>query len=269
MTSLQDFRTEMDNETKRASEQRVKFYDELRSIGNDVSKIKQMSLGTVADVLDTIPHFSEYDRRINILQDVGGQLRCNLSEIGPIVCYEMDESELGAWPKLHKIIQVYSRISERVQVQGFYGILQKGPNKYAMLEDISSEPTLASAIASSALPSISVRLRMAYDIASTMAYLHQVGMLLKCLSDTTVILKMKNGEVQAMITNLESARLVVLRISLQCSYPQIIESTSSMQYDIRYEAPEYEIQCMHSVYSDVWRYTHKAILASKYIAIAD
>jgi hypothetical protein len=37
-------------------------------------------------------------------------------------------------------------------------------------------------------------------------------------------------------------------------FAQIKESTSSVPYDVRFEAPEYAEQHFHTVYSDVWRY---------------
>ena len=35
---------------------------------------------------------------------------------------------------------------------------------------------------------------------------------------------------------------------------QILEQTALIEYDIRFEAPEYPKQSMHTKHTDVWRY---------------
>lgn len=200
----------MSDDRHTTSERYVQRYEELRTIGKDVSLIRDATIVIgAANIRNAVPHYSEHDRRLNLYSNNADQLRGTLEGVGPIICHEIQG--IGSL-KLPKIIRIYRMISERVQVQGFYGVLERSGSTYSIMQDLESEPT----VASGTLLSISLRLRAAYEIASTMAYLHQVGILLKSLSDTTVSIQMLD-EPRPVITDLESARSVLTRNLYRCS----------------------------------------------------
>ena len=215
-----------------AVKRRIQIYDELRNVRQDISAIKQ-NFFSRANIRDLVAHYNEYDRRINVHYDGHNILRGTLDNEQLITCFEYRDTGIGALPNLPRIAHIYNRISARVQLQGFYGIYETAGRKYSIMEDLSSWPTLSSSIQQVAIPSLLTRLRMAYEIANTMAYLHQVGMLLKSLSDATVYLKVVNGEEKPIITDLESARLVLIasiQISshvIRFSRPQALFTTTS------------------------------------------
>ena len=107
-------------------------------------------------------------------------------------------------------VEVYKRISVGALVQSFYGICERNGKKYAVMEDLRNQPTLAVAIKSNLLPNDSpTRTRIAYDLANTLAYLHSVGIIIKSMSDDNVVLrKLDGGNFQPCLTNLETARMV-------------------------------------------------------------
>ena len=65
-------------------------------------------------------------------------------------------------------IEVYKHILVGALVQSFYGKCERNGKKYAVMEDLRNQPTLAVAIKSNLLPNDSpTRMRIAYDLAST------------------------------------------------------------------------------------------------------
>lgn len=110
------------------------------------------------------------------------------------------------------------------------------------MKDLRGIPTLAHAIKDGTWPeSLPQRLSVAHEVAKTMEYLHSVEILVKRLSDSTVILEFTDGIITPYLTNLESARLFK-------------ERTIGRKYDIRYEAPEILTmpKKQHNIYTDIW-----------------
>lgn len=213
LSALDRFRSEWRDETQKESNRRSEFYGDIRAFEDYMAQIDRVDLSAVRNLRDVVPHFSEYDRRLS-LRDEGGQIRGTMADAGPIICHVLEEAELGGWAKLPKIIHIYTKLSARLQVQKLYGILEKGVQRYAIMEDLSLLPTLASMVENGEMLSLTDRLRIAWEIANTIAYLHQVGILIKSLSDTTVSLKTVANEIRPIITDLESARLVAVHNSL-------------------------------------------------------
>jgi hypothetical protein len=126
-----------------------------------------------------------------------------------VVLSEVNEDEMRFGGRGSRHVEIYKRISVGALVQSFYGICERNGTKYAVLEDLRNEPTLANAVEHCLLPDDSQRLRVAYDLANTMAYFHSVGILVKGLSDDTVVLrKLDDDKFQPCLTNLETARTV-------------------------------------------------------------
>jgi hypothetical protein len=187
---------------------RKDLYGGMREFKALVSKLNRSDLTDRTKLEDIVPHFNEHDRRLS-LSDTDGRVHGTMEGVGPIICYKLEEAELGSWAKLPKIIHIYAKLSARSQVQSLYGILDKSSRKYAIMEDVSSLQTLASMVQARNLPPRSTdRVRIAWEIANTVAYLHQVGILLKSLSDSSVSIKEVQNEIRPIVTDLESARLV-------------------------------------------------------------
>jgi serine/threonine protein kinase len=155
--------------------------------------------------------FSDGDPRLQItgdFDDING-VAATLVNVGLVVCKEVKNDDLkGRWGS--RQAEIYHRISTGTLVQHFYGIAELHGSRYAVMEDLREGLTMAMAIESNQLPEPLTRLRLAYEIANTVAYLHSVGIIIKNISDNNIVLK-KGGEgmqFRPCLTNLEEARLV-------------------------------------------------------------
>ncbi|KAH8650875.1 hypothetical protein BGZ60DRAFT_421033 [Tricladium varicosporioides] len=88
------------------------------------------------------------------------------------------------------------------------------------------------------------RLRFLYEICEAVEYFHSIGILLKSLSSPLVFFKESSagtGYIRPIIAGLENARLMT-------------ESSVEIEYDVRFEAPDFIIQGqrMHTPYTDIW-----------------
>jgi serine/threonine protein kinase len=152
--------------------------------------------------------FPESDERLKLTPDGPGF--SGTFKGRPIVLANVNEDEMKIGRSGSRHVEVYKRISVGALVQSFYGICERNGKKYAVMEDLRNQPTLAVAIKSNLLPNDSpTRIRIAYDLANTIAYLHSVGIIIKSMSDDTVVLRrLDGGKFQPCLTNLETARMV-------------------------------------------------------------
>lgn len=162
--------------------------------------------------------FPEGDERLEINPD--GPRFSGTFEGRAIVLADVNDDEMKIGRNGSRHVEIYRRISVGALVQSFYGICERNGKKYAVVEDLRNEPTLAAAVKSNLLPNDSpTRLRIAYDLANTIAYFHSVGILIKSLSDETVVLRrLEGGNLQPCLTNLETARMVRVLHTAYCSY---------------------------------------------------
>jgi len=210
-----ELREDVKRDHQEAAEQQIQIYDEFRSVGRDVRTMRdemKQNLFTRINIRELVAYYDENDRRIDLHYDeqlaiLRGTLLDNGEPVS-VICYKYRDSEIGGVPGLPRIAHIYERISKRVQFQRFWGIYEAAGTRYSIMEDVSSSVKLCSAIEHQQAPSLINKLRIAYEIANAMAYLHQVGMLLKSLTDATVYLKVVNGVTKPIITGLESARQV-------------------------------------------------------------
>ena len=194
------------------------MYGELRAVRRDVrtmnEELKQNVFARM-NIRDLVAYYDENDRRIEAhYDDVHNLLRGTLLKNGQpvdVVFNKYRDTGIGAVPGLPRIAHIYERISKRVRFQRFWGIFEKSGERYSIMDDISSSEKLCSAIEHREVPSLVNRMQIAYEIANAMAHLHQVGMILKSLSDATIYLKVIQGVTIPIITDLESARLVCAR----------------------------------------------------------
>lgn len=78
------------------------------------------------------------------------------------------------------------------------------------MQELSPYQSLEQAIQAKSLPkTLFERLKKAYDLSKTVAYLHSVQVLIKGMTDANIILRPVQGNgVEPVVTNLEEAREV-------------------------------------------------------------
>ena len=118
--------------------------------------------------------------------------------------------------ELPNIADNYKKISKRIWFQSFWDIFEISGERYSIMDDLSSSKRLFSAIEYEGAASPVNRLQMAYGSANAITYLHQVGIILKGLTDATIYVKVRDGMTIPTITDLESAQFG----SRQDRYPQ-------------------------------------------------
>lgn len=183
----------------------------MKTIGESLDSLNNFAINTNAS--DTVIHFSEYDSRIKVeFVTETGVWKGTLEEVNPIICCRLPVE--AAKPILPRVLQIYQKISARIGVQRFYGVLEKGGARYSVMEDLTNSKTLAEHIKEDKTHTLLQRLGWAYQIASTMAYLHGVGIVLKALSDESIVIHDVGGTLRPVLTELELARLVTTDSSL-------------------------------------------------------
>jgi hypothetical protein len=126
-----------------------------------------------------------------------------------VVCEPLMEDVMGYGEKGPRHILIYAKISARTLVHPFYGVAQRHNRRWAVMKDLRKCLTLADAIKTSQMPaSILDRIALAHQIATTVDYLHSVEVLIKRLSDKTVLLSHNGDAITPYLTELEKARLV-------------------------------------------------------------
>jgi hypothetical protein len=160
--------------------------------------------------------FPEGDPRLEQIShlDKSQDLPASLKDVGPVICKAIKNNEIRSGRGGSRHVEIYRLISTRELVEVFYGIAELGGKRYAVMEDLRDEPTLAAIIHSKELDRdvpLS-RLRLAYEVASAVAYLHSVDIVVKNISDVNIVLKRLTPEdgrrFRPCLTNLEEARTV-------------------------------------------------------------
>ena len=133
-----------------------------------------------------------------------------------VVCIPSLSSNKYHSSKVPRQIRVYSKISAMTLVQGFYGIADVGDpdiKHWALMEDLSPYKSVEQAIQTETLPkSLTERLKIAYELSKTVAYLHSVQILIKSMTDRNVMLRpIERSNFEPVVTNLEEAREVCIR----------------------------------------------------------
>lgn len=168
-----------------------------------------------AKLSDMEVNFRKDDGRLKILgriSDRPPRLSATLDGM-PVVCIPSLTSAKHYSSRLPRLIRIYSKISAMTLVQPFYGIAETGDpdfKHWALMQDLSQYMSLAQAIQEKALPKpFPDRLKIAYELSKTVAYLHSVQILIKSMTDANIILRAGKGNViEPVVTNLEEAREV-------------------------------------------------------------
>ncbi|KAM0079749.1 hypothetical protein ACKRZS_008110 [Fusarium odoratissimum] len=189
-----------------------------------------------APVVELHTEFKEKDFIFVSESQDGNPKRGTLNGVGQVVCYKIELTR--AMPEFLKI---YKNIQAGAYVQRLFGTVKLKENYYVVMQDLEDGKTLASACKDGGLPDTPLaRVSLAYDVAKTMAWYHNAQLLLKSVSDDTIVLQeLSSGRLTPFLTKLQNAR-------------HILEISTRLKYDVRYEAPEYEKLREHSKYTDIW-----------------
>ncbi|KAH7220411.1 kinase-like domain-containing protein [Fusarium redolens] len=137
-------------------------------------------------------------------------------------------------------IAIYSKLSARCLVHPFYGITRYNGMRWLVFQNLRGSPSLASALSDKGcLEEVMDRVKVAADVATTMTYLHSVEILLKSLTDQTVLLVTENSQLVPYLTEIDRARMMN-------------EITGGEKYDARYKAPEKQQIRQHTIQTDIW-----------------
>ena len=210
-------------------------------------------------------NFPEGDSLLDVQKDDGiltGQLKVahTTASSTAVICEPLKEELMRFGEKGPRHVLIYAKISANTLVHPVYGIAERIDQRWAVMKDLRKSPTLAAAIQYGQRPqSVLERIAIAHHVATTIDYLHSVDVLVKHLSDSTVVLSSDKGEVIPYLTDLEKARLVWIKsshgLNSDLTSLQFQEHSSGGEYDVRYEAPEFQKRKTqrHDVYTDVWR----------------
>jgi hypothetical protein len=157
--------------------------------------------------------FEVGDARLQIttetLEELVGTLRLSDSRTVPIVCTKVKESLMRVGEKGPRHVSIYSKLSARCLVHPFYGIARYNGIRWLVFQNLRGSPSLASALSDEGcLKEIMDRVKVAADVATTMTYLHSVEILLKSLTDQTVLLVTENSQPVPYLTEIDRARMV-------------------------------------------------------------
>ncbi|CVL07488.1 uncharacterized protein FMAN_14391 [Fusarium mangiferae] len=223
----------------RTDQYHAEILDKL-SILEDIKK-NQEGIGATDDAA---VDFEFGDARLQITtetpEEIAGTLRLSDSHSVSIVCTKVKESLMRIGEKGPRHVAIYSKLSARCLVHPFYGIARYNGMRWLVFQNLRGSPSLASALSDEGcLQEVMDRVKVAADVAATMTYLHSVEILLKSLTDQTVLLVTENSQLVPYLTEIDRARMMN-------------EITGGEKYDARYEAPEKQQIRQHTIQTDIW-----------------
>lgn len=157
--------------------------------------------------------FQSNDTRLKASQDSSGDLYGTLDD-QKVVLYPISSSQRDSRVG-PRHVTLYSKLSANTLVHSFYGLADRNGQLYAVMQDLRTAKSLGSCLTDPQFSDTRDRLRVAYDVAQTVAYLHSVEILVRSLSDQNVVLTKDNGEWKPVLTRLDQARLVSSRALLK------------------------------------------------------
>jgi serine/threonine protein kinase len=160
-------------------------------------------------------HFSEQDLRLQVTKEseklLSGSFVDADSGITKVICEPVKEDLMKYGEKGPRHVLIYAKLSANTLVHPFYGIAQRFNQRWIVMKDLRQCPSLRDMMRDNKMPeSLLDRISIACDVARTMEYLHSVEILVKRLSDTTILLSHENNAVIPYLTNLDRARLASL-----------------------------------------------------------
>jgi hypothetical protein len=183
-----------------------------------LDELKDLQLSTHEGAPKLEIDFPKYDENLIVELDAGtntlvGELRIHgkVEETTNVICDLLKEELMRFGEQGPRHISIYSKISANTLVHPFYGVAEKFGKRWTVMKDLRKASTLATAIEQKLLPtSIADRIDIAQKIATTVGYLHSVEILLKYLSDTTILLVANPEGYTPYLTDLDRARMVCL-----------------------------------------------------------
>lgn len=113
---------------------------------------------------------------------------------------------------LPRVVRLYRDMAEVAQIQRLYGVAEESGVLFAVVEDMDRHIRLAQALEDGTIAHMTriQKLRVAYELASTVAALHRAKIVIKVLSDTTTYLErlLPDGYIRPRISDLGHARRV-------------------------------------------------------------
>ena len=126
-----------------------------------------------------------------------------------------------AWKRAEtpRLISIYAEIGRVVNIQRFFGVFHAAPSNtyYAVMEDLDGDDKsfvlLKDALSNQLIAKVPLvqRLRLCYEIALAVSYLHSLNIVVKVISEKSFYIKEVDGDFVPILTNLEYARLVAPR----------------------------------------------------------
>ncbi|KAL7962116.1 kinase-like domain-containing protein [Trichoderma compactum] len=189
-----------------------------------------------APIVELHTEFQEEDFTFSFESQDGLFKRGAVNNVGQVVCYKIELTR-----SMPEFLKMYTHIQAGAYVQRLLGTVKINENYHVVMQDLEDGKTLASACRDGGLPNTPLaRVSLAYDVAKTMAWYHNARLLLKSVSDHTIVLQeLSSGRIAPFLTKFQNARYILQQIT-------------GFKYDVRYEAPEYERLKEHSKYTDIW-----------------
>lgn len=146
------------------------------------------------------------DARLQVSKDAGGSYSGHLNG-EPVVCIPISSTTRDSRVGPRHVI-LYSRLSANTLVHPFYGVADSDGSLFAVMKDLRSAKALGNSLKDTIFNDDLGRVRIVYDLAQTIAYLHSVDILVRSLSDDKVLLFDDKGRWKPILTDLDKARLV-------------------------------------------------------------
>lgn len=129
--------------------------------------------------------------------------RGQVAGYGAVECRRLDDSLMS-----RHALQLYQDFQRGAHIQTIHGIAEINKQEYVIMQDCSGLQTLKSWRAdASRILILRDRIRIAYDVAQSVAWLHGGGLLLKFLTETFIRL-CNDGNSHPILTQLGYARCV-------------------------------------------------------------
>lgn len=158
-----------------------------------------------APVVELHTEFQEKDFTFSFESQDGLFKRGTVNNVGQVVCYKIELTR-----SMPEFLKIYTNIQVGAYVQRLFGTVKVNENYYVVMQDLEDGKTLASACRDGGLPDNPLaRVSLAYDVAKTMAWYHNAQLLLKPVSDHTIVLQeLSSGRLAPFFTKLQNARHV-------------------------------------------------------------
>jgi hypothetical protein len=131
---------------------------------------------------ERIVQWADQQKRVGHYQNTNGDWR---------ICYQFAEPKTAG-----KRLEIRNEIQFGAFIPRCFGVAEFDGKLYAVIEDLSPGTTLHQACEHHSLPaSLIDRLRLAWNVAKSLAWIHKAELLLETMSDCSVVLReAKNGE---------------------------------------------------------------------------